>query len=339
MEIWTLGWSEAASSRESIARCLRLSDESIADASVTVLDMRDGHNEATGTAHVHIASEDQQQKALAHVGLVDWVVLTFEDWSMIPVENVVAAAQGSPTKIAAVVETTQSIAGAAYALETGVDAVVVPPTEALLDAAEAMRSSRLERVVDEAHPESSHPQSVLEMSTVVEVTSFGLGDRVCVDLAGLLAPGEGMLVGSTAAQLALIHGETVPSAFVPTRPFRVNAGAVHQYVLLADQSTCYLSELKSGDEVMITDAEGNNRCLRVGRLKIERRPLISVLFSNQKGQEGRVLLQNAETVRVVDARGTPVSVTALETGMRLISWSDASGRHVGQPIESEVTEH
>ena len=95
MEIWTLGWSEAASSRESIARCLRLSDESIADASVTVLDIRDGHNEATGTAHVHIASEDQQQKALAHVGLVDWVVLTFEDWSMIPVENVVAAAQGS----------------------------------------------------------------------------------------------------------------------------------------------------------------------------------------------------------------------------------------------------
>ena len=95
----------------------------------------------------------------------------------------------------------------------------------------------------------------------------------------------------------------------------------------------------SGDEVLITDADGKTRCLRVGRLKIERRPLISILFSNQKGQEGRVLLQNAETVRVVDARGTPVSVTALETGMRLISRSDVTGRHVGQPIESEVTEH
>ena len=41
---------------------------------------------------------------------------------MIPVENVVAAAQGSPTKVAAVVNTPQSIAGAAFALDTGVDA-------------------------------------------------------------------------------------------------------------------------------------------------------------------------------------------------------------------------
>ena len=339
MEIWSLGWSEAASARESIVRCLRLSDEPVANASIDVLDVADGHNEAKGTVHVHIASEGDQQNALAHVGLVDWVVLTFEDWSMIPVENVVAAAQGSPTKVAAVVDTPQSIAGAAFALDTGVDAVAVPPTEALLNAAEAMRASRLEREVNEVHPEATQAHSALGPSTVAEVTSFGLGDRVCVDLVGLLAPGEGMLVGSTAAQMALIHGETVPSAFVPTRPFRVNAGAVHQYVLLPDQSTCYLSELSPGDEVLITDADGKTRSLRVGRLKIERRPLISVLFSNQKGQEGRVLLQNAETVRVVDARGTPVSVTALETGMRLISRSDATGRHVGQPIESEVTEH
>ena len=91
--------------------------------------------------------------------------------------------------------------------------------------------------------------------------------------------------------------------------------------------------------MLIIDAEGNTRPLHVGRLKVERRPLISVLFSNQKGQEGRVLLQNAETVRVVDAHGAPVSVTSLEAGMRLTTWSDASGRHVGQTIESEVTEH
>ena len=217
--------------------------------------------------------------------------------------------------------------------------MAVSPTTTLLDAAEAMRASRLERDEERAVPEATQARSALSTSTVTEVTSFGLGDRVCVDLAGLLAPGEGMLVGSTAAMMALVHGETVPSAFVPTRPFRVNAGAVHQYAQLPDGSTCYLSELTPGDEVLIADAVGKTRCLRVGRLKIERRPLISILFSNQKGQEGRVLLQNAETVRVVDARGTPVSVTALEAGMRLISRSDVTGRHVGQPIESEVTEH
>ncbi|MGB0726979.1 MAG: 3-dehydroquinate synthase II [Candidatus Poseidoniaceae archaeon] len=339
MEIWSVGWSEAASARESVARCLSLDGASMTDVPKPVVNIIGGHDEAIGAVHVHIASEADQQEALSHVGLVEWIVLSFEDWSMIPVENVVAAAQGSPTKVAAVVSTPQSIAGAAFALDTGVDAVAVSPTATLLDAAEAMRASRLERDEEQAVPATTQASSALGTSTVIEVASFGLGDRVCVDLAGLLAPGEGMLVGSTAGMMALIHGETVPSAFVPTRPFRVNAGAVHQYALLSDGSTCYLSELTPGDELLITDAEGNTRPLHVGRLKIERRPLISVLFSNQKGQEGRVLLQNAETVRVVDARGTPVSVTALETGMRLISRSDATGRHVGQPIESEVTEH
>ena len=40
------------------------------------------------------------------------------------------------------------------------------------------------------------------------------------------------------------------SGFVPPRPFRVNAGPVHAYVLMADGSTKYLSECRAGDEVM-----------------------------------------------------------------------------------------
>ena len=339
MEIWSLGWSEASSSSGAVHRCLILNDELSTGASAPVLDLRRGHDENSGAVHVHIASEVDQQRALAHVGLVEWLVLSFDDWSMIPVENLVAAAQGSPTKIAAVVNTPQSIAGAAYALDTGVDAVAVHPTEPLLHAAMAMRASRLERDEQEVFAEEREEQRELGPATVTEVESFGLGDRVCVDLVALLAPGEGMLVGSTAAQMALIHGETVPSAFVPTRPFRVNAGAVHQYVLRPDGSTSYLSELKPGDDVLITDGAGTSRSALVGRMKVERRPLISVSFRNQKGQEGRVILQNAETVRVVDARETPVSVTAVASGMRLMTWSDASGRHVGRPIESEVTEH
>lgn len=339
MEIWSLGWSEVCSANGAIDRCLALTDESTTGAPVPVLNLAQGSDEAIGAVHVHIASEADQQRALAHVGLAQWIVLSFDDWSMIPVENVVAAAQGTPTKIAAVVSSPQSIAGAAYALDTGVDAVAVAPTDALLEAAMAMRASRLEREEHQAMPEAPQERQALGIATITEVQSFGIGDRACVDLAGLLALGEGMLVGSTAAQMALIHGETVPSAFVPTRPFRVNAGAIHQYVLLPDGSTRYLSELKPGDDVLVIDSLGHSRSVPVGRVKVERRPFISVLFSNQKGQEGRVLLQNAETVRVVDAHGAPVSVTGLEAGMRLTTWSDASGRHVGQTIESEVTEH
>lgn len=34
-----------------------------------------------------------------------------------------------------------------------------------------------------------------------------------------------------------------------TRPFRINAGPVHSYTLLADGSTKYLAELEAGDQV------------------------------------------------------------------------------------------
>lgn len=39
------------------------------------------------------------------------------------------------------------------------------------------------------------------------VTPVGMGDRVCVDLCSLLRPGEGMLVGSFARALFLVHSE------------------------------------------------------------------------------------------------------------------------------------
>jgi len=45
-----------------------------------------------------------------------------------------------------------------------------------------------------------------------------------VDLASLLAPGEGLLVGSFARALALVHSECAASAYIASRPFRVNAG-------------------------------------------------------------------------------------------------------------------
>ena len=52
-------------------------------------------------AHVHINSEERQQYARSLAGTVDWIYLTFEDWSIIPIENVVAACDQTPTRIAA----------------------------------------------------------------------------------------------------------------------------------------------------------------------------------------------------------------------------------------------
>ena len=45
-------------------------------------------------------------------------------------------------------------------------------------------------------------------------------------MANLLVPGEGLLVGSFARALFLVHSECAESAYINSRPFRVNAGPV-----------------------------------------------------------------------------------------------------------------
>lgn len=47
-----------------------------------------------------------------------------------------------------------------------------------------------------------------------------------MDLCSLLAPGEGLLAGSFAAGLFLVHSECAESKYINSRPFRVNAGPV-----------------------------------------------------------------------------------------------------------------
>lgn len=51
--------------------------------------------------------------------------------------------------------------------------------------------------------------------------------RVCVDTASLLRPGEGLLVGNFARAMFLVHSECAQSAYISSRPFRVNAGPVN----------------------------------------------------------------------------------------------------------------
>ena len=48
----------------------------------------------------------------------------------------------------------------------------------------------------------------------------------------------------------------------------VNAGASHSYIMMADGTTSYLSELKMGDEVMVVKSDGGLRNCVVGRVKL-----------------------------------------------------------------------
>ena len=146
-----------------------------------------------------------------------------------------------------------------------------------------------------------------------------------------------MLVGSSSGSMVLVHGETVESEFVPTRPFRVNAGALHSYIMMADGSTSYLSELKMGDRVLVISSDSSSRPAVVGRVKIESRPFILFKWKDEKHNESGALLQQAETVRLISDSGL-ISITGLKPGMKLLGWSGGSGRHVGQEISAKVKE-
>lgn len=49
---------------------------------------------------------------------------------------------------------------------------------------------------------------------------------------------------------------------------------VHSYLAAPGERTAYLSELQSGTEVLVIDPQGCQRTAVVGRIKVERRPLV-----------------------------------------------------------------
>lgn len=290
-------------------------------------------------AFVTIDSEENQQYARSLVGSVEWLVLDFSDWSMIPIENIIAACEGTPTKIAAVLSKPEQAQGAGFALHKGVEALVVSSSTEMLEAAFIVKSQRLERKEKTQLNSEIPPEHIgLGNLTITSVESGGTAQRYCIDMTRLLEDGEGLLLGSSASSFLFVHGETLDSEFVPTRPFRVNAGPPHAYIRMANGMTKYLSELQSGDEIHVTNLEGIQRSATIGRLKIESRPMILVKWIDENNKEGNMFLQQAETVRVVGLDKKTKSITALKPGDIVIGWSDMGSRHIGAPISSAVAE-
>lgn len=187
---------------------------------------------------------------------------------------------------------------------------------------------------------SSGPARIkLEPATVTAVEDGGMGDRVCIDTTSLFGDAEGLLVGSTAASLALVRAETSHTQFLPSRPFRVNAGAVHAYVLCPEGRTKYLSELAAGHAVLAATAAGTTRPVTVGRCKVERRPHTLVRWRTQDGVAGMAVLQTAETVCLLAPDGVAHAITSLAPGASILVHRDDSGRHAGMPVDSFLAEH
>ena len=295
-------------------------------------------------AYVYISDGATQQTGIAHLGTVDWILVECETWSMIPLENLIAHREGTHTKIAAMISTPLEAQGAGFALEEGVDALVITPEATMLEAALSVKAQRLERAEpDHAVKEQSMESIELTPFRVESIEEAGLGDRYCLDFLSAFSRGEGLLVGSSAQSLFLVHSETIPSTFVPTRSFRVNAGSPHSYIMMADGSTMYLAELSAGDAALAVGASGLTREVILGRVKIEKRPMMKISCkkrteSHQNANTSHIFMQQAETVRLVSDTSTAVSVTDLACNQCVLGWEGHSARHVGVAVGGDIEE-
>ena len=289
--------------------------------------LRRSDNRAQG-AYVHIFDEEYEAFAETAAADAEFLITIGENWQIIPLENLIARI-GEETTLVAGVTSAEEARTAFETLELGAEGV-------LLDADDPDEIRRTVDVRDEAARESLE----LTHATVTEVERAGSADRVCIDTGSLMDHDEGMLVGSMSRGLFFVHAETAESPYVASRPFRVNAGAVHAYVRTPDGGTKYLSELRSGDTVEIVDTDGKTREAIVGRVKIEKRPMfrITAEVETDDGVDRiATLVQNAETVKVATSEGR-TAVTDLEAGDEALVYYEDVARHFGEAVEESIIE-
>jgi len=252
---------------------------------------------------------------------LDFVIIEVKDWKIIPLENIIAKLHKIHTKIFSVARNAKEARKMFSILDVGVDGVIF--------------NTGSMNEVRQALVYLGSKSFELSSAKIIEIQEVGDGERVCVDTASMLNRGEGMLIGSRANFLFLVHNESVGSSFTSPRPFRVNAGAVHCYTLAPDGTTKYLSELETGVEILVLDSKGKARRAAIGRCKIEKRPML--MIKAKVGDEiGGIIAQDAETIRFVKPNGQLVSVTHLKKGDSVIVHAKAAtGRHFGMEVSDE----
>jgi 3-dehydroquinate synthase II len=270
---------------------------------------------------VDIAGKADEDKAAA-VPENKIVVLRMLDWTIIPIENLLAR-RGK--NIMVQVENSGQAKLMTEILEKGVDGVVLNTT----DVNEIKKTAEIICSISE--------KVTLVEATITNIKQLGMGDRACLDTCTQMGLGEGMLVGNTASGFFLVHSESIENPYVASRPFRVNAGAVHAYTLSPGGKTKYLADLKAGDEVMLVDFQGRSQMAYLGRNKIEKRPMM-LIEAEAEGMPISLVMQNAETIRLVDPQGKAVSITDLKPGDKVLGHIEKAGRHFGIKVDETLIE-
>ncbi|UOQ87213.1 3-dehydroquinate synthase II [Gracilibacillus salinarum] len=172
---------------------------------------------------------------------------------------------------------------------------------------------------------------------IIKVESIGEGSRVCLDFVDALAPTEGILLGNTGHGYVFVLAENRSTDTYPARPFRINSGAIHHYALKSEDTTAYLAELQPGQVMSVYNAQGEIRQIAIGRVKVEKRPLMRVV-AKVGDTEISATLQEADSVHVYAADEGEKQAITLQTGDRILVKLDQPGRHLGQKIEEDIVE-
>ncbi|MEA1947508.1 MAG: 3-dehydroquinate synthase II, partial [Thermodesulfobacteriota bacterium] len=116
------------------------------------------------------------------------VILECTDWTVIPLENLIAKG----AKVITQVRDLKEAQTAFGILEKGVDHVLFH-TDDVIELKKALSWFR-----------SEGDKISLQAAEIVEVRSVGMGDRVCVDTCTSMDMGQGILVGNSSSALFLI---------------------------------------------------------------------------------------------------------------------------------------
>ncbi|MFB7817833.1 3-dehydroquinate synthase II family protein [Paenibacillus chitinolyticus] len=277
---------------------------------------------------VNVTDPESLQLAVAMTHEVSLLIVEFRDDTKIPLEIVLADAQNFGTEVVMKVRDDIEAKVVFGVLECGADGV-------LIASGDLGQVYAVGEVITSTGQKGGQP---LQKLTIVRTEHVGMGDRACIDLTSYLGLDEGVLLGSFSCGGILACSETHPLPYMPTRPFRINAGSLHTYVLAPDNRTWYLSDLRSGMEVLVVSTSGKARRVSVGRVKIERRPLLYIEARAEDGTTLNVIMQEDWHVRVFGTEGQPINITTLKPGDQVLGYTMDPGRHVGVKVDELIIE-
>jgi 3-dehydroquinate synthase II len=274
---------------------------------------------------VIIKSKKSEDKVIALKGKIP-VIVKNVDWTIIPLENLISKTEN-------LIQAVKNYDEAKLALETlekGADGI-------LLETDDLVQVKKVAELIKQTQNEKLKLEEVI----IEDIKSVGIGDRVVVDTSSILAKGQGMLCGDSSKAMFLVYNENVETPYCDPRPFRINAGGAHAYCRMPGDKTEYLGQLKSGDKVLIVDPKGDTEQAIVGRVKIEKRPMLIVKAKTKKGDLTlSLVMQNAETIRLTKSDGGHLSVTKLKKGDKVLAFLQEKGvgRHFGVKIKETIYE-